>query len=194
MIESTPIHVFAAFEILLEEIEVEIDFINKVGAEAFERSDYDGTREALESAGQIQAFREKIMALRDEWETFAGTQTQRANTEEETIRIEQGLLGRLPRGLRTPEEAFYRPILQALNDFGGSAKTSDVLAKLEQTMKDRLKEVDYEPIRSGEIRWRKTANFARDTMVKKSLLKSGSPRSIWEISDLGRMEITKEAN
>ncbi len=194
MIESTPTNVFAAFEILLEEIEVEIDFINKAGAEAFKGSDYDGAHEALERAGQIKAFRDKIVALREEWETLEGTQTQRANMEEEALHIEQGFLGRLPRGLRTPEKAFYQPILKILNELGGSAKASDVLERLEQTMKDILKEIDHEPLPSGEIRWRKTANFARDTMVKKGLLKSGSPWSIWEISDFGRMDLTKRAN
>ena len=36
MVKNNPTHVFAAFEILLEEIEAEIDVINKAGASAFE--------------------------------------------------------------------------------------------------------------------------------------------------------------
>lgn len=193
MIE-TPTDVFAAFEILLEEIETEMDLLNKVGATAFEESDYDGVREAFERAGQIKAFREKIVALREDWETLAGTPTQRANVEKEVLSVEQGFPSRLPRGSRTPEQAFYQSILKILNELGGSAKASDVLERLGPTMKERLKEVDYQPIRSGEIRWRKAANFARDTMVKKGLLKSGSPRGIWELSDFGHMELSKEAN
>ncbi len=39
MNENSPTNVFASFEILLEEIEVEIDFINKADANAIQRSD-----------------------------------------------------------------------------------------------------------------------------------------------------------
>jgi predicted HTH transcriptional regulator len=41
MIENNPTSVVAAFEMLLEEIEAEIDFVNRVGARAFEARDYD---------------------------------------------------------------------------------------------------------------------------------------------------------
>jgi hypothetical protein len=51
MIENNPTNVQAAFEMLLEEIEAEIDFINGVGSKAFEKRDYDRARDALEHAG-----------------------------------------------------------------------------------------------------------------------------------------------
>ena len=35
MIENNPTNVSAAFEILLEEVETEIDFIDRIGAKAF---------------------------------------------------------------------------------------------------------------------------------------------------------------
>jgi len=90
---------------------------------------------------------------------------------------------RLPRGLRTPMGDYYQPILQALNESGGSAKVNDVLERVEQLMKDVLREVDYEPLASdGMLRWRKTAQWARDAMVREGLLKSNSPRGIWEIT------------
>jgi len=44
---------------LLEEIEADIDFVNQQGSKAFEASDYDSARDALEKAGQITAYREK---------------------------------------------------------------------------------------------------------------------------------------
>jgi len=58
MIENNPTNVVAAFEILLEEIEAEIDFINKIGSGGFEKRDYDRAREALEHAGKLTAFRD----------------------------------------------------------------------------------------------------------------------------------------
>ncbi len=36
VIENNPINVASAFKLLLEEIEAEIDFINRLGARAFE--------------------------------------------------------------------------------------------------------------------------------------------------------------
>jgi len=46
MIENNPTNVQAAFEMLLEEIEADIDFVNGVGSKAFEKRDYDRAREA----------------------------------------------------------------------------------------------------------------------------------------------------
>ena len=40
MIENDPGNVSSAFEMLLEEIEAEIEFVNGVGAKAFEERDY----------------------------------------------------------------------------------------------------------------------------------------------------------
>jgi hypothetical protein len=41
MIKNNPTNVDAAFEILLEEIEAEIGFVNGVGAKGFEARDYE---------------------------------------------------------------------------------------------------------------------------------------------------------
>ena len=113
-------------------------------------------------------FREKIVALREEWDVLEGVRIQRADTEEEAVHIERRFLGRLQRGSRTSQGVYYQPILDVLKELGGSAKTSDVLDRLEQTMKSVLRQVDYEPLPSdSEIRWRKTAQWARLTMVKK---------------------------
>ncbi len=75
---------------------------------------------------------------------------------------------------------------------GGSARTSDILTRVEQLMRGKLKEVDYEPHRSdGTVRWSKSAQWARNRMAREGLLKADSPRGVWEISDAGHMAITK---
>jgi len=84
--------------------------------------------------------------------------------------------------------------LKVLNELGGSAKVKDVLERLEQSMKEALKEVDYEPLTNGTLRWHKEANFARYSMVKEGLLKANSPYGIWEITEAGRMSLTKGAS
>src|SRR6266542_2311633 len=100
MIENSPTNVTAAFEMLLEEVETEIDFINQVGVKAFEKRDYDRVREAIERAGQITTFRDKVASQRKEWETLSAFES--ADTEEEkALHAERRNLGRLKRGLRT---------------------------------------------------------------------------------------------
>ncbi len=68
MFPTNPTNVGAAFEILLEEIEKEIDFTNRVGSRALEARDYHRAREALEQAAQLTAYRDKLAALRREWD------------------------------------------------------------------------------------------------------------------------------
>jgi hypothetical protein len=186
MIENNPTNVFAAFEILLEEVEAEIEFVNRVGARAFEGRNYDRAREALERAGQVTAFRNKVASLRKEWEIIAAA--ERPEDEDEAVRVEGRNLGRLRRGLRTREEAYYLPILKILNALGGSGKMSEVLPKVEQIMKSVLKKVDYEPLASDADmpRWRNAAQWARNAMVNEGLLEADSPRGVWAMSEAGR--------
>lgn len=193
MVQNNPTNVFAAFEIVLEEIEAEINLINKVGSRSFEERDYDSARDALDRANQITTFRDKVVSLRKEWETLATAQGD--NEREEIIHAERRNLGRLQRGMRTPETAFYQPILKALIGLGGSSKIGDVLVKLEPMMKGVLTAVDYEPLSSDTemLRWRNTAQWARYSMVKEDLLKSNSPRGIWEITEAGRKAVQKES-
>jgi len=111
------------------------------------------------------------------------------NLEREKNKLfnKQDNLRRLPRGYLTPEEAYYLPILKALNDFGGSAKRKDTLAQVAKLMKGVLKEVDYQLLPSDPktLRWEHTARMTRSRMVKKGFLKNDSPKGIWEISEAG---------
>lgn len=189
MITNNPTNVEAAFEILLEEIEAEIDFVNGVGAKGFEARDYERAKEALEQAATLTAFREKVTELVKEWKGLEARQAQY-----ETRRATRRDLGRLRRGLRTREEAFFRPILTTLLEASGRAKMADVLLSVEKRMKGILRKVDYEPLASDQDmpRWRNTAQWARNTMVKEGLLKADSPRGMWEISDSGRQWLSKQ--
>lgn len=184
MIENNLTNVVAAFEILLEEIEAEIQFVNRVGARAFEAHDYDKAKEALDLATQITAFRDKVDGLRHELGVLFAHEADEEGSEAHT---ERRNIGRLRRGLRTREEAYYRPILEALETLGGSALVSQVLDLVLQKMKGVLQDVDYEPLASDPDmpRWKNTAQWARNSMVKEGLLRSNSRRGFWEISDAG---------
>ena len=183
MIQNNPTNVEAAFEMLLEEIEAEFDFINTVVSKAFEKRDYERAKEALAHAGKVTAFRDRTALLRKEWSAM-----NRIEVEEEAEHAERQNLDRLQRGMRTPEEAYYKPILEVLRDMGGSGKVSVVLDRVGKKMKHVLKEWDFEPLSSSpdNPRWRNAAQWARNSMVNEGLLKNDSPWGIWEISEKGR--------
>jgi hypothetical protein len=69
----------------------------------------------------------------------------------------------------------------------------DVLAALEKKMKGTLQKVDYEPLSSDPEmpRWRNAAQWARNSLVRDGLMKSDSPRGVWEISEAGKERLAK---
>ncbi|MFN3919514.1 MAG: winged helix-turn-helix domain-containing protein [Methylohalobius sp.] len=171
-----------AFEILLEEIEVVANELNDEGAQAFKAGDYEAARLAIEEATRLADFREKVKALQRDWASFFAKRPTRKAKGRRTAK------SRLPRGLRTPEAAFRRPILEALVELGGRASMAEVLTLVEKKMGGKLTKYDHQPLPSDpkSIRWRNTAQWCRNTLVREGLMKSDSPFGIWEISDSGR--------
>lgn len=193
MIENNFTSVTAAFEMLLDEIRSEIEFINRIGARAFEAGDYHKAQKAIERASLVTGFRDKVMAMRREWENLFTRDEGEEDTEGHT---ERRNLGPSQCGLPSREDAYYRPILEALRALGGSAPISQVLDCVLQNMRGTLNEADFEPIASNPDvpRWRKTAQWARNSMVKMGLLRNDSPRGIWQISDAGIRYLQSEIN
>ncbi|GBC77825.1 hypothetical protein HRbin08_01307 [bacterium HR08] len=173
--------VHIAFEILLEEIEGVANRLNDEGADAFRSGNYEAAQRVIEAATRLAEFREKVKALQKEWDrVFAGMvrPSKRRGRRKKP----------LPRGLRTPEDAFRRLILEVLVELGGRAPMSEVLDRVEKKMEGRLTPHDYKPLPSDPktIRWRNTAQWCRNTLVREGLMKGDSPRGVWEISEEGR--------
>lgn len=100
--------------------------------------------------------------------------------------------GRLRSGLKAPMESYRLPILQSIYELGGSAPTDEVLKRVEDKMKNMFTDVDYQDNPSGgDTRWRNTAQWERLVLVKDGLLKSSSPRGIWELTEKGAKEIRR---
>lgn len=178
-----------AFEILLEELEVVADGLNEAGANAFRAGNYERAKTAIEEAVRLAGFRERILALKKEWQHLL----LRSSEPREKNQRKSGK--RLSQGLRTPEEIFRRPILETLVELGGSSPLGEVLSRIEQKMKGILNEYDYQPLPSDPktARWRNTAQWCRYTLVQEGLPERNSPHGIWEISALGRQWLAKEA-
>ena len=194
MAERSPANVLAAIEMLLEELDTELDWHGEANASAMARRDFTSARQALARAERAATFREKVTALQQEWEQQPppppGRVVEPKTPPTSPAAVPRRNLGRAGRGRRTPEEAYYEPILTALAELGGRARVEDVLARVEQKMRGAFNDVDREAVPStGEARWRNAARWARSTLVKQGLLKSGSPYGVWELSDAGRARI-----
>jgi len=93
-------------------------------------------------------------------------------------------------GNGTREQTLYtefdKPLLESLVALGGKGSAEDVLQNMKVKMGPALKPRDFEVVSSGEERWRNTARWRRNALVKLGFLRTDSPRGIWEISDAGR--------
>ncbi|HTE84594.1 MAG TPA: winged helix-turn-helix domain-containing protein [Dehalococcoidia bacterium] len=92
----------------------------------------------------------------------------------------------LPAGVLLPEDRYYEPILSVLSGSGGSGATRKLTDEVGRRLAAQLTPLDKQPTKSGEIRWRNRAKWARNRMVKQGLLAASSPYGIWVITDAGR--------
>ena len=91
----------------------------------------------------------------------------------------------------TPPREFWKPLLEALVERGGQASRAEVHKAVEKKMNNRLKPGDYELNRDGTTKWGKQLDYQRLAMVHEGLLKSNSPRRVWEITDKGRQWLSR---
>jgi hypothetical protein len=89
---------------------------------------------------------------------------------------------------KLPQKALREPLLRVLLDVGGKASTQYIRERLEPMIRVHLNEADYEPVTSGDPRWWNAACWERLNMVKDALLRSDSPRGVWELTEQGRRQ------
>jgi hypothetical protein len=177
--------VSVAFEILLNEIEDEIDYITGIGEKSFKDKNSETAKEAANFFDRITKFRDKIIDIQKEWENLYNVPVVKKIERSGTIRRN---MGRLRQGMRTPERTYYVPILESLIEMGGSANAKEVIEHVGQKMRNILKEIDHEKLGSdnNQERWTNTTRWARNDMINEGLLKKDSPHGTWEISERGR--------
>lgn len=185
MVTHAHTNVSAAFDILLEAMEEEIAAVTRALTDAADRGEYALVRELAGFAEEKARMRERVMALRVEWH---GTSVASPQSNGQPLGTPRRNLGRLPPGLRTRTEDYFLPILETLEEMGGRARASEVLERIRERMDAELSPVDLDAVPSDPRtpRWRKSAQWARYHMVREGLVKSDSPRGIWEISEQGR--------
>ncbi len=148
--------VYTAFEILIEEIKKVIDRLNEEGARDFRFGNYESARKKIEIVTRLKEFQKKVKALKKEWRNLF------ARTAYSSLKPKQHKVKRLQRGLRIPEKAFRRPILEALVELGGGASMKQVLNCVERRMYKQFTQYDYEPLPSSSMLcWQNTAQWCR---------------------------------
>jgi restriction system protein len=172
-----------AFDMLLEEIEGVVHDINIAGSQAFQQGRHDVARSVLEQADVLMGFRRKIASLRDEWTSLYSGQE-----EEVKQTVNRRNLGKIRKGLKTPEREYYIPILRTLVEMGGSGKVAPVCDKVYKIMRGTLKPIDKEPLNSAPHgpRWRNSAQWARNELKDQGLIANDSPFGTWQITPAGR--------
>jgi hypothetical protein len=170
-----------AFERLCEEITLVLGTIEREIADAAEARAFDEVDRLVPRRRQVAALRDDVEALRRRWETIGAAIAGGSGRGPVTP------TGRMSRGERTQQSASYRPILAALARRGGAATASEVLDDIEREFADRLTEADLQPLpsKSMVVRWRNTAQWARNTLVEQGLMKRPRRRGLWEISEEG---------
>ena len=100
------------------------------------------------------------------------------------------VVGRRPSGNKTPQQEFRLPILRILSRLGGQGDRRRVLAELEKLMAGRLTGFDRADIKSGTVRWQKSAEWEVSTMRQEGLLlpKNESPWGVWCLSPNGQKQ------
>lgn len=90
---------------------------------------------------------------------------------------------RAPRGEKTPNEAFYGPLVKVLREAGGELRAQEAVERVGDLMADELNEIDRAPLKTGELRWKNTVRWARNDLVSEGTLDSDSPHGIWRLAD-----------
>lgn len=170
-----------AFKVLIRELTQALNLAHKEAASALEENDYAKAQNAAQKAENLNYQLNSIQKLQEIWDELLYGE---ATSGRRPIKRKKKPL---PRGVKIPQSAFRMPILEALVELGGSGPASELFAIVEKKMQGQLQDVDYELLTDGRtVRWRSSVSWERQTLKRESLIKSDTPRGIWEISDQGR--------
>lgn len=183
----------AAMELALNAVRDFLEELKRLVSSAAQQGEYEKVRRLTDKCERVEQFLKKVGQLSEEWQNLSVSSTPVGSlasaAPQPTVRRrrEKRQGGRLPHGLKTPEERFRRPILEALVELGGRAAVSDVLSMVAKKLQGVLNQYDWELLPSNRaVRWKNTAQWCRNDMVKEGLLSGNSPKGIWEISEAGR--------
>jgi hypothetical protein len=187
-------------------MDIFIDNLNQEGAQKFSISDHVSTKIILERVEKLNHLRARLEYLYDDFVSIqSGVKESKVQADlfksikneadkknvksppQKTATSSEQNPKKKPKMPKTPEEKYRIPILIALESLGGSAFCQNVLNIVEELMISELNETDMEGLKSDPKtkRWRNTAMWARNSMRVEGLIKSNSPRGVWELDEAG---------
>ncbi|MBN1139884.1 MAG: winged helix-turn-helix domain-containing protein [Anaerolineae bacterium] len=176
-----------AFETLLASVAAALDESLARHAQAALQGDLDTLNAEADRQRKLVGTRTQLQILRDAWPLPLAEPPAAPQPEPPRRTRKQGArTKKLKRGQKTPQGVYYLPILQALEEMGGRGVVADVLDRVGEIMADELNQYDRAPLKTGDIRWRNTAQWARHEMKEQGLLAGDSPMGIWEMTERGR--------
>jgi hypothetical protein len=178
----------SAFQTLMDELQLFHDQLAQEAQAAAQAMRYGEARAAIAKAEGVSALIGSAADLHERWrQLLTAPPIPPPPPKKRPPPKKPGEKGpRKPRGLLTPHAAFFRPILQALVELGGAAPKRTVVDRVGTLIRDRLNPHDWEPLRSGEPRWRNRAAWTRICLIKEKFLSPNSDHGTWEITDAGR--------
>jgi len=171
-----------AFEQLIDHLDDTLEAMQSHAHARIDQGAFDTAQQVLKQAQSVKSLRDDLEAMSDRYA--------------ETIASVQGIKGtvKLPKGLKTRQQAYRVPILKALVALGGQAKIGQVLDRVFAEMQSRLNSYDLANLpQSDTPRWRNTAQWARNSLREDGMIRGDTPRGIWAISEKGRKWVAKNA-
>ena len=169
----------AAFDLLQDEIDARLAGLQAEIADTAKRGAYDKVGQLAKAAQELADLKKELVGVEKRYNRLIeADEPDESSAEGKRIR----------RGLKTPQEAYQIPILQALADLGGRSELHPVLERVHEMMKVQLNEHDLAVLPSDGVtpRWRNTAQWARNSLREEGLIRDATPRAVWEISEKGR--------
>lgn len=172
----------AAMEAQLREIAKAIDKLDKIGVPVPDPLRAEKTR--LAAALSVSAEAVQVLThLADELEGLLKGLKARLGRASEGDTANKPRAKR-PRSPKTSNARLRELIVEALRHHGGSCHKSDVLRYMEQKLAGKLLPGDMEwRETTRDHAWQNNAAWERHQMTKDGVLKTGSSRGIWELSE-----------
>jgi len=174
----TSITTSSAFDLLRDEVDACLGKFHAAINEASAKQAYDRVGQLAKAAQEVADLKKELAALEKRFGTLVEAEGEPHAVDGKKFQ----------KGLKTPESAYQRPILQALVELGGSSELHAVLDRVYEMMKGALNSHDLAPLPSDGVtpRWQNTAQWARNALREGGYIRGDSPHGIWEISETGR--------
>jgi hypothetical protein len=187
-----------AFKRLEDELRLVATELRRLIQKASTSADIAEIKAIIADAESVEELAKEVREISSKWSGITAgvrqrypeavtTRGRRPSGEADVKGATKRYFPRLPRGLKTPEHEFRRPILEVLEEMGGSAPMHDVLDALEKRLQSRFTEADLQTLPySRDVRWRNTAQWAKHDLVKDGFTERPRRRGLWEIPEKGR--------